>query len=133
MTIGEYMRTAREEAGLSQEQLADKSGVSKRSIEQYENNLTSPGLMNLLSLSDALEVSIDDYVGHRIKKRVLKIRVADPRVKELVKQNEGYCPCMVHKTPDTKCMCKAFRDQKEPGPCHCGLYEKFAVEEADNG
>lgn len=56
----------------------------------------------------------------------MKIEVLDPSVKELVKQNDGYCACAVHRTPDTKCMCKEFREQKTPGPCHCGLYVKYA-------
>jgi len=40
-----------------------------------------------------------------------------------VSKNDGYCPCKVEKTPDTKCMCKEFRDQKR-GVCSCGLYNK---------
>lgn len=38
--------------------------------------------------------------------------------------NDGYCPCAIVKTPDTKCMCKEFRDMQE-GICHCGLYIKY--------
>lgn len=47
-------------------------------------------------------------------------------VKEILadlKSNNGYCPCRLEKTPDTKCMCKEFRDMDE-GMCHCGLYIK---------
>jgi len=47
-------------------------------------------------------------------------------VKEILadlKANNGYCPCRLEKTPDTKCMCKEFRDMDE-GMCHCGLYIK---------
>lgn len=40
-----------------------------------------------------------------------------------VKTNNGYCPCAIVKTPDTKCMCKEFREMDE-GTCHCGLYVK---------
>ena len=40
-----------------------------------------------------------------------------------VKANEGYCPCRLEHTPDTKCMCKEFREQ-DSGLCHCGLYYK---------
>ena len=40
-----------------------------------------------------------------------------------VKDNNGYCPCFIEKTPDTKCMCKEFREIEE-GACHCGLYIK---------
>lgn len=54
----------------------------------------------------------------------MKVRECDPSVKALVYQNGGYCPCAVLKTPDTKCVCKEFREQKTPGKCHCGRFEK---------
>nr|DAL08541.1 MAG TPA_asm: ferredoxin-thioredoxin reductase [Caudoviricetes sp.] len=44
---------------------------------------------------------------------------------EKVNDNDGYCPCALQKIPDTKCMCKEFRDQiskQELGECHCGRY-----------
>ena len=53
----------------------------------------------------------------------MRIREIDPSVKALVIQNDGYCPCMVNKIPDTKCPCKDFREMTE-GVCHCGRYEK---------
>lgn len=43
--------------------------------------------------------------------------------REKLKENDGYCPCRISKTPDTKCICKEFREQEE-GECHCGLYYK---------
>lgn len=49
-------------------------------------------------------------------------------IKQRLKSNEGYCPCRISKTIDTKCMCKEFREQKE-GECHCGLYKKIIIEE----
>jgi len=45
-------------------------------------------------------------------------------IKKQLKENGGYCPCRLHKTPDTKCMCKVFREQEE-GECPCGLYIKI--------
>lgn len=47
-------------------------------------------------------------------------------IKKQLKEKDGYCPCRLEKTPDTKCMCKEFRDQVkrgEEGECHCGLYK----------
>lgn len=58
------------------------------------------------------------------KESTMSIREIDPSVKSLVFQNDGYCPCAVQRTPDTKCMCKEFREQETPGPCHCGRFEK---------
>ena len=49
--------------------------------------------------------------------------VAEIRAK--LKDNDGYCPCSLIKSADTKCMCREFREQmerNEPGECHCGLY-----------
>lgn len=45
-------------------------------------------------------------------------------IRNRLKENEGYCPCRLNKTPDTKCMCKQFREQ-DSGMCHCGLYIKI--------
>ena len=54
----------------------------------------------------------------------MKVRIAEGSIKELVKQNGGYCPCAIEKNEDTKCMCKDFREQETHGLCHCGLYIK---------
>lgn len=45
-------------------------------------------------------------------------------IRKRLKDNNGYCPCSLVKTPDTKCMCKDFREQETSGMCHCGLYIK---------
>lgn len=54
----------------------------------------------------------------------------DPSIAELVKQNDGYCPCAIFKNEDTKCVCKEFREQ-ESGTCHCGRYEKVTNDSLD--
>lgn len=50
-------------------------------------------------------------------------------IREGLAKNEGYCPCRLENTPETKCMCLEFRNQlRDPefyGLCHCGLYEKI--------
>ena len=46
-------------------------------------------------------------------------------IKSQLKANNGYCPCRISKTQETKCMCKEFRDMIKSGKtgmCHCGLY-----------
>ena len=45
------------------------------------------------------------------------------RILRAVKENDGYCPCRLIRTEDTKCICKEFKEQEE-GFCHCGLYLK---------
>ena len=48
----------------------------------------------------------------------------EEKVREALKKNDGYCPCAIEKIPETKCICKEFREQITPGACHCGLYFK---------
>lgn len=46
-------------------------------------------------------------------------------IRDKLKENDGYCPCRISRTEDTKCMCKEFRemiDNGKTGMCHCGLY-----------
>ena len=64
-------------------------------------------------------MELKDRINYEADVKALAIAIAD---------NDGYCPCAVAKTPDTKCKCRDFRDQQEPGPCHCGLYEKVVEE-----
>ena len=49
-------------------------------------------------------------------------------VREGLKRTDGYCPCRLGQTEDTKCMCKEFKEQiADPnfeGFCHCMLYYK---------
>lgn len=48
------------------------------------------------------------------------------KMREAIKNNDGYCPCRIEKKAENKCICKEFRDMMEEGKsgkCHCGLYE----------
>ena len=54
----------------------------------------------------------------------MKILEVDKSIKKLVDENNGYCPCAILKTEDTKCMCKEFREQETSGLCHCGRFLK---------
>lgn len=52
-------------------------------------------------------------------------------MKKELKANNGYCPSALEWNNDTRCQCRDFREQTEPGPCRCGMYMK--VEEEDDG
>lgn len=63
---------------------------------------------------------------------MLKIVVSEDKervqmIREGLKETGGYCPCEIVATPDTKCLCKAFREQETEGYCHCKLYKKVLV------
>ena len=61
----------------------------------------------------------------------MKLRIVEinPDIRKDVKEHDGYCPCSLFRNEDTKCMCKEFREQTEPGVCHCGRFEKVETTE----
>ena len=69
MTRGEIMRMHRERAGLSQCELAKLSGISQVTISALEIGRNSGGNLDTIELlADALGLSIDEYVGHKVVK-----------------------------------------------------------------
>ncbi len=60
--IGERLKLARQMARLSQQSLADQTGVSKMAISKYEHNQMMPGSDVLLKLADALNVHMEFFL-----------------------------------------------------------------------
>ena len=59
MTFSEVLRTARLKAGMSQEELAEKIGVSRRTINSYENGKSWPkNNARYRALADVLGVPV---------------------------------------------------------------------------
>ncbi|XKK40339.1 helix-turn-helix domain-containing protein [Nocardiopsis sp. ARC36] len=52
MSLGDRIRTARQRARLTQEQLAERVGVGRRTIDNWENGRTLP--KNVVALEDVL-------------------------------------------------------------------------------
>ena len=63
MTIGERIKTARSNAGLTQRALAEKSGIATGTVQQYELGKRQPRIEQLQKIADALEVDIN-YLVH---------------------------------------------------------------------
>lgn len=59
MTLGEKIKEARKQAGLSQEQLSEKLGVSRSAVAKWETDNGIPDVDNLKVLSKLLTVSVD--------------------------------------------------------------------------
>ena len=57
------LRSLRESRGLSQEKLAELTGISKARIYTYETKTREPDIEGLIVLSDFFDVTIDYLVG----------------------------------------------------------------------
>ncbi len=63
MTFGTKLKQARQKAGLSQEQLAEKLGVSRSAIAKWETDKGMPDIENLKIIAKFLDVSVDYLLG----------------------------------------------------------------------
>ncbi len=62
--FGEAVRERRLAAGLSQEALAERCGVDRKSISRVETGAFSPSLDRVWNLAVALEVGMDELFAH---------------------------------------------------------------------
>lgn len=62
MTLGEKLKNARMNAGLSQEQMAEKLCVSRAAVAKWETDKGLPDVINLRAVAKLLDVSMDYLV-----------------------------------------------------------------------
>ena len=62
MDFSEKLMTLRKQAGLSQEQLADRLGVTRQSVSKWESGAAAPELVKVITLSELFGVSVDYLV-----------------------------------------------------------------------
>ena len=63
MTLGETIRTLRKNAGLSQEALAEKLGVSRQAVSKWENDNGMPETEKLIVMAKLFDTNLDDLIG----------------------------------------------------------------------
>ena len=63
--LGNRLAALRKEKGYSQEDLAEKLGVSRQAVSKWENGEASPDTNNLIALADLYGISLDELVGKK--------------------------------------------------------------------
>lgn len=62
-TLGKRIATLRKAQGLTQEQLAEKVGVSAQAVSNWENDMTCPDITTIPLLADIFGVTTDELLG----------------------------------------------------------------------
>ena len=75
------------------------------------------------------------------KRLCIRLTEDGPNILKKVKENGGYCPCKLVKTPQTKCMCQEFinetkelkqsQDSEKSIICHCGAYVAYLTDKVE--
>ena len=79
--IGDFLRNLRNEKDLTQEELAEKFGVSSRSVSRWENGNTMPELGILLELADFYDVDIKEIIDGERKSEIMEKETKDTLTK----------------------------------------------------
>ena len=72
----ENLKKLREEAGISQKQLAEFIGVSQQSINKYENHNIEPDIDTMIRIADFFNTSVDYLIGHTDLRRKIEPTLA---------------------------------------------------------
>jgi len=62
MIVGKIIKEIRENAGLSQEQFAEKLAISRQAVSKWERGVALPDIENIMYISDLFNVSLDTIV-----------------------------------------------------------------------
>ncbi len=66
MTLNEKLLQLRKKEGLSQESLAEKLGVTRQTISNWESGQTTPDLLQAGKISGIFKISLDELVDNRL-------------------------------------------------------------------
>ena len=64
MTFAEKLKSIRKQAGISQEKLAEKLGVSRQAVTKWETDAGIPDIENIKAISALFDISIDELLGN---------------------------------------------------------------------
>lgn len=71
MKIGEKIKRLRMQHDLTQEELADRSELSKGFISQVERELTSPSIATLVDILESLGTDLQDFFNQEVPEKVV--------------------------------------------------------------
>lgn len=78
VSIGQNIKKFRVEKGLIQNKLGEKSGIEPSNISHIERGATKVSLPTLVSIANALDVSLDEIIyDSLVKNEHIKIKLID--------------------------------------------------------
>ncbi len=80
MEISDKLKNIRKDLNLTQEDLAEKIGVSRAAISKWETGKGLPDIGNLIQISQVFDISLDELIkgNANVKKKI----VADSKAKK---------------------------------------------------
>lgn len=87
--IGKFIQEKRKEKKITQEKLAERLGVTEKSVSNWENGRNMPDLSLFKPLCDELGITINDLMsGEVVKGEELKEKAEDNLLNTIIYSNE---------------------------------------------
>ena len=72
MTFAEKLKSARKAAGMSQEALAEKLGVSRQAVTKWETDRGIPDIENMIVISNLFGITVDEFLSQEVELNGIK-------------------------------------------------------------
>lgn len=84
--LGENIKKCRKENNISQEELAEKLGVTRQSISLWENEQTTPSIENLVAIANIFNTTTDILLKDTIENKIEETHSTKSNLKKSVKK-----------------------------------------------
>ena len=91
MTFGEKLNHLRKNAGLTQEDISSRLGISPQAVSKWENDLSCPDIMLLPEIAKLYGITVDELLNSADpeKEKKIEIPVAEKETKEKVESKKS--------------------------------------------
>ena len=93
MILADKIILERKKNGWSQEELADKLGVTRQAVSKWEGAQTMPDLQRILEMSRLFQVSVDYLIKEEVEvvEHITETEVMDTSVRRVSLEEGLYC------------------------------------------
>ena len=85
--ISKFISTARTKIGLTQKELADKIGVSDKTISKWETGKSLPDISYYEPLCDALNIKVNELLSGEYLNDDIYLEKAENNLVEIIREN----------------------------------------------
>lgn len=83
MTLGERIKACRQQAGMSQEKVAELVGISRQAVTKWETNQSAPSTDNLFKLAEIFGTTVDLLLPEKTATEEIPVAESTTPVKQL--------------------------------------------------
>ena len=88
VNISNFILMARTKAGLTQKELADKIGVSDKTISKWETGKSLPDISYYETLCDALNIKVNELLSGEYLNEEIYLKKAETNIVEIIRENK---------------------------------------------